>query len=193
MSEEPADDGPRDGKTDASSDDLPAYPGRPDRSDVPDVPPSRDPADPSGSGVTDPDAVDDVPTVRCSICDHEWDLAYELDDLLAGNRAVERFAMDHERHTGHYPDGVTPWIVTCRICPAGEQFLAERPANRFARTHARHTGHPIDVHAPDADVADTVDPAEYGGRARSTPEPQHGDGGGAEQDSDDDDRDGSAR
>ncbi|WP_418281609.1 hypothetical protein [Halorubrum sp. DTA98] len=97
-----------------------------------------------------------MPTVACSRCDHEWDLAYELDELAAGNRAVEQFAMDHERHTGHYPDGVTPWIADCRVCPDGSRFLAERPARRFARTHARHTGHPVDLSKPDADVTETV-------------------------------------
>ncbi|WP_459880203.1 hypothetical protein [Halorubrum gandharaense] len=120
------------------------------------MPPSRDPADPSGGRFKDPDAVDDLPTVSCTRCDREWDLAYELDELSAGNRALEQFAMDHERHTGHYPDGVTPWTVDCRQCPAADRFLAERPARRFARTHARHTRHQIDLGKPDADVAETV-------------------------------------
>lgn len=135
-------------------DDLPAFPA--DDVDVPDVPPSRDPADPSGGGFGDPDAIDDLPTVSCSRCDREWDLAYELDELSAGNRALEQFAMDHERHTGHYPDGLTPWTVDCRQCPAADRFLAERPARRFALTHARHTRHEVDLGKPDADVSETV-------------------------------------
>ncbi|MDY7082357.1 MAG: hypothetical protein SXQ77_08140, partial [Halobacteria archaeon] len=61
----------------------------------------------------------------------------------AGNDALEQFAIDHYRHTGHYPDDVTPWMVSCQQCPAGEQFLAERPARRWANTHARHTSHSV--------------------------------------------------
>lgn len=102
------------------------------------------------------DGVDDTPVVACSRCDREWDLAYELDELCAGNQAVEQFAMDHIRHTGHYPDAVTPWIATCRRCPAGEAFLAERPARRWARTHARHARHEVAVEHGD-EVAETVD------------------------------------
>lgn len=89
------------------------------------------------------DGVDDVPTVTCTRCDQTWDLAYELDELRAGNRALEQFALDHHRHTGHYPDALTPWIATCRRCPAGEPFLDERPARRWAETHARHTRHEV--------------------------------------------------
>ncbi|MEF8781185.1 MAG: hypothetical protein V5A46_10950 [Haloferacaceae archaeon] len=96
-----------------------------------------------------PDEVDDVPTVSCSRCDRQWDLAYELDDLRAGNRALEQFALDHERHTGHYPDDVSPWIVACRRCPDGERFLSERPAHRWATTHARHTRHDVQILDPD--------------------------------------------
>jgi len=106
----------------------------------------------STTGVSDhePSAdADGVPTVSCSRCGREWDLSYELDDLRAGNRAVEQFALDHERHTGHYPDDVTPWVVDCRRCPDGDRFLAERPARRWARTHARHTGHEVRVQDPD--------------------------------------------
>jgi hypothetical protein len=92
---------------------------------------------------------DDPPTLTCSRCDRTWDLAYELDELQVGNRAVEQFALDHHRHTGHYPDGVTPWVADCRQCPEAEQFLAERPAGRFARTHTRHTGHTVDLQPPE--------------------------------------------
>lgn len=160
MSDDSSDDdvddatGPVDRADRTERDDLPAFPD--EDSEVPDVLPERDPADPSGGPFTDPDAVDDVPTVSCTRCDREWDLAYELDELSAGNRAIEQFAMDHERHTGHYPDGVTPWIVDCRTCPEGNRFLAERPARRFARTHARHTGHAVSLSKSDAGVSETI-------------------------------------
>lgn len=92
-----------------------------------------------------PDEIDDVPTVGCSRCNTEWDLDYELDELRVGNQAVERFALDHMRHTGHFPDDVTPWVVDCRQCPDRDQFLKERPARRWARTHARHTSHSVQL------------------------------------------------
>ena len=100
----------------------------------------------------DPSApVDGVPTVTCSRCDREWNLAYELDELHAGNRALEQFSLDHERHTGHDPDDVTPWTASCRRCPDGERFLAERPARRWAETHARHTGHAVALEPPESE------------------------------------------
>ena len=95
--------------------------------------------------------MDAVPTVTCSRCDDEWELDFELDELRAGNRAVEQFALDHERHTGHFPDDVTPWLVDCRQCPDGDRYLAQRPARRWARTHARHTGHEVEVRPPAGD------------------------------------------
>ncbi|MXR51809.1 hypothetical protein GRX03_09350 [Halovenus sp. WSH3] len=98
------------------------------------------------------DPPDRTPTVSCSRCDREWDLDYELEELHAGNNAVEQFAMDHYRHTGHYPDDVTPWQVDCRECPNGEQFLGERPARRFARTHARHTRHTVELTPPESET-----------------------------------------
>jgi hypothetical protein len=97
---------------------------------------------------TAPDA-DEHLTMTCSRCGRSWDLAYELDELQVGNRAAEQFALDHHRHTGHYPDGVSPWVANCQQCPETEQFLAERPAERFARTHARHTGHDLALESPD--------------------------------------------
>lgn len=103
------------------------------------------------------DEVDDTPTIACSRCDREWDLAYELDELQVGNQAVEQFALDHLRHTGHYPDDATPWIVSCRRCPDGEEFLSERPARRWAETHARHTRHDVDLHHPDHDEPTVVE------------------------------------
>ena len=89
-----------------------------------------------------------APTVSCERCDREWTLDREFDDLGPGSHAIEEFALDHERHTGHYPDDVTPWLADCRRCPDGERYLAERPARRFARTHARHTGHAVELRPP---------------------------------------------
>lgn len=110
-----------------------------------------------------PDDVDDVPTVTCSRCDREWDLSYELDELQVGNRAIEQFALDHERHTGHFPDGVSPWVIECQRCPGGEMFLAERPARRWAETHARHTGHAVEITHAERDDASVVAPDDSDG------------------------------
>ncbi|WP_435194698.1 hypothetical protein [Natronomonas sp. EA1] len=93
-----------------------------------------------------------VPTVTCSRCDSEWELDFELDELMAGNRAVEQFALDHERHTGHFPDDVTPWRVDCRRCPGGEAYLEERPARRWALVHHRHTRHAVELRPPGAEA-----------------------------------------
>jgi hypothetical protein len=92
-----------------------------------------------------PHDIDDTPTVACTTCDHEWTLTYELEELQVGNQSFEQFALDHKRHTGHFPDEVTPWVATCRQCPDGELFLSERPARRWAKTHARHTRHTVEV------------------------------------------------
>ncbi len=105
--------------------------------------------------MSNPPPPDDVPRVSCTRCDREWDLAYELDELRAGNRALEQFSLDHEHHTGHYPDDVTPWRVTCTRCPARERFLAERPARRWAVTHARHTRHAVALRSPE-DTSETI-------------------------------------
>lgn len=93
----------------------------------------------------------DAPTVSCSRCGRTWELRYELDELKVGNRALERFALDHRRHTGHYPDDVTPWIAGCRRCPDEDVFLSEQPARRWAQTHARHTRHKVAVQPPSGD------------------------------------------
>lgn len=104
------------------------------------------------------DPIDGVPTVTCTRCDREWTLEFELEELHAGNRAVEQFALDHERHTGHFPDHVATWVAGCRQCPAGDQYLAERPARRWATTHTRHTGHTVELQPPaDGDPAELVD------------------------------------
>ncbi len=105
-----------------------------------------------------PDDVDDVPTVTCSRCSRSWDLAYELDELRVGNQAVEKFALDHRQHTGHFPDDVTAWVADCRQCPEREEFLAERPARRWAETHARHTRHALELRGGEADEPAVVDP-----------------------------------
>jgi hypothetical protein len=109
-----------------------------------------------GGGI-DPDGIDDTPTVTCGRCDAEWDLAYELDTLRVGNRALERFALDHKRHAGHFPDEVQPWSVACTECDDGDEFLAERPARRWAETHARHTGHAVTLGGADG-ASTTVEP-----------------------------------
>lgn len=96
------------------------------------------------TGRTD-EHVDDLPTVSCAICDREWTLAYELEDLGVGNLAPEQFALDHMRHTGHFPDEISAWRVTCRHCPEGVDRLEERPARRWAETHRRHTGHAVEI------------------------------------------------
>lgn len=100
----------------------------------------RPPADPAG--------VDDTPTIACERCGREWDLAYELDEVQVGNQAVEQFALDHRRHTGHFPDGVATWRAECRRCPEGAERLSEQPARRWAETHARHTGHAVELQPP---------------------------------------------
>ena len=104
----------------------------------------------------DADAADNTPTVTCSQCDRTWELEYELDSLYAGNQAFEQFALDHKRHTGHFPDDVTPWIADCNRCPAAERYLDEGPARRWAETHARHTSHPVGLTHTPSDVAVTV-------------------------------------
>lgn len=107
-----------------------------------------------------PHEVDDVPTISCSICDREWQLTYELDELRVGNRAVEQFALDHKRHTGHFPDEVMPWVVTCTECPDGEAYLEERPADRWAHAHARHARHTVIVEHESIDGDRTIEPPE---------------------------------
>jgi hypothetical protein len=103
--------------------------------------------------------IDDTPTITCSRCDRSWDLAYELDEMQVGNQAVEQFALDHMRHTGHFPDDVTPWLADCRRCAEGERFLGEGPARRWAETHARHTRHEVALTPPRGDVT-IVSPPE---------------------------------
>ncbi len=89
--------------------------------------------------------------MSCSRCGESWELSYELDELQVGNRALERFALDHRRHTGHFPDDVTPWLVDCRQCPDEDAFLSAAPARRWAETHARHTRHEVRVEPPEGE------------------------------------------
>ena len=117
-----------------------------------------DPGDGPPTGPAGTDAVDDVPTIACARCGQEWTLSYELDDLGLGNQAVEQFALDHMRHTGHFPDDVSTWRATCRRCPEGVDRLSERAALRWARTHARHTRHPVQVAHATADERTLVEP-----------------------------------
>jgi len=105
------------------------------------------------------DHVDDVPAVSCSRCGRTWALGYELDALQVGNRALERFALDHRRHTGHFPDEITPWLVDCRACPDEDAFLSEDPARRWARTHARHT---VELTPPEGESERVGAPHEQG-------------------------------
>ena len=109
---------------------------------------------------TDPNAVDDTPTIACERCGRTWDLRYELDELNVGNQAVEQFALDHQRHTGHFPDGISTWTARCRQCPESVQRLSESPTRRWARTHARHTNHTVAVDHADLEEPLLVDAPE---------------------------------
>ena len=111
-----------------------------------------------GSAAPPADAeIDDTPTVSCERCDREWDLAYELDDMGVGNQAVEQFALDHQRHTGHFPDGVATWRATCRNCPEMVERLSEHGVDRWARTHVRHTRHRVELHHATDDETTIID------------------------------------
>jgi hypothetical protein len=116
----------------------------------------RDPANssrPGAQGDEPPESGsdrDDAPTVSCTRCGAEWDLSHELDELRVGNQALEQFALDHKRHTGHFPDDVSTWRAVCLRCPEGVERLSEDAAHRWAETHARHTRHGVEVrHASD--------------------------------------------
>jgi hypothetical protein len=120
------------------------------------VPTSPDDIDGTPPAVDEP--VDDTPTITCSRCDRTWELTYELETLYAGNQAFEQFALDHKRHTGHFPDDVSPWLVDCQQCRDEDAYLDERPARRWAETHARHTGHPVDLSYVAGDVDERIEP-----------------------------------
>ncbi|WP_101297958.1 hypothetical protein [Halegenticoccus soli] len=96
--------------------------------------------------------IDDTPIVSCTTCGREWDVSYELDELGVGNQALEQFALDHKRHTGHYPDDVTTWRADCLRCPEEVERLSGDAARRWARTHARHTRHAVEIrHSTDGE------------------------------------------
>ncbi|ELZ50080.1 hypothetical protein C464_03105 [Halorubrum coriense DSM 10284] len=59
---------------------------------------------------------------------------------------------------------MTPWTARCERCPAGERFLAERPARRWAETHARHARHAVSLEAPSGDSA-VVSPGDEADRS----------------------------
>ena len=109
--------------------------------------------------------IEDLPTISCSRCNRTWKIDYELEELSAGNRAIEQFALDHERHTGHFPDDVTPWIASCRRCPDRERYLTEHPTRRWAITHTRHTGHSVELRDPSGNSASiTANDAGWAGK-----------------------------
>ncbi len=102
--------------------------------------------------MTADDASDDpgnAPTVSCRRCGREWDLGDELDAV--GNSAFEQFALDHRRHTGHFPDGIATWRAVCRHCPERAERIEESGVRRWARTHARHTDHAVDIEGSDGE------------------------------------------
>ncbi|QCC51801.1 hypothetical protein [Halapricum salinum] len=115
--------------------------------------------DPEPDAPSDPDAVDDTPTIACERCGRAWDLDYELDEMAVGNLAVEQFALDHQRHTGHFPDGISTWQAECRNCPEEVQRLEESAARRWAETHARHTRHTVAVTHADGETTLVDGPA----------------------------------
>lgn len=117
-----------------------------------------DPDDDPETGVPEtPEDVDDTPTISCERCGRSWDLDYELDEMAVGNRAVEQFALDHQRHTGHFPDDVSTWLATCRQCPEQVQRLEENAVRRWAKTHARHTRHTVAIEHADSEETTVID------------------------------------
>jgi len=100
--------------------------------------------------VNGPDEPHNSPTVTCRRCGREWNLTEELSAV--GNQAFEQFALDHKRHTGHFPDGVETWRAVCRHCPERAERLEEGAARRWAQTHARHTAHDVTLHDTDGET-----------------------------------------
>ncbi|MEF8814580.1 MAG: hypothetical protein V5A55_12285 [Halovenus sp.] len=96
-----------------------------------------------------PTDIDDTPTITCERCGRSWDLGYELDEMAVGNQAIQQFALDHHRHTGHFPDGISTWLASCRQCPETVERLEETAARRWAQTHARHTRHTVAIEHAD--------------------------------------------
>jgi hypothetical protein len=102
----------------------------------------------------------DAPTISCERCDREWDLAREFDQLGVGNHAVEQFALDHKRHTGHFPDGIRTWRARCRNCPEEAERLSRDAATRWGETHARHTRHRVELRHAHDDETTVIGPDE---------------------------------
>ncbi|MCU4799974.1 hypothetical protein OB920_06280 [Halobacteria archaeon HArc-gm2] len=105
-------------------------------------------------GPTRSPATDDL-TVSCERCDREWDLSDELQAV--GNQAFEQFALDHRRHTGHFPDSVETWRASCRNCPEEAERLDEGAVHRWAETHARHTRHDVEIRHATAEEVSVVE------------------------------------
>lgn len=101
---------------------------------------------------------DRIPTISCRRCDREWDLEYELEELGVGNQAIEQFALDHQRHTGHFPDDVSTWRARCRHCPEEVERLSESAIRRWAEVHARHASHVVAYRQASMDESTIVDP-----------------------------------
>jgi len=98
---------------------------------------------------------EDPPTVSCKRCDREWDLSDELETV--GNQAFEQFALDHRRHTGHFPDSIETWRAVCRNCPEEAERLGQGAAHRWAETHARHTRHDVEIRHATAEERSLVE------------------------------------
>jgi hypothetical protein len=101
------------------------------------------------NGPDDTETPANDPTISCRRCGREWDLGAELEAV--GNQAFEQFALDHRRHTGHFPDGIETWRVECRHCPETAERIDGDAARRWAHTHVRHTDHAVTVHSADGD------------------------------------------
>jgi hypothetical protein len=116
---------------------------------------------PPGDGFpTDDFDPEEAPTVTCQRCDQTWDLAREFENLGVGNHAVEQFALDHRRHTGHFPDEIRTWRAKCRHCPEEAERLASDAATRWAETHARHTRHEVEIRHAHGDETTVVEPTD---------------------------------
>lgn len=115
--------------------------------------------DDSGPSDDNPASTDDfdAPTISCQRCDREWDLSTEFEKLGVGNHAVEQFALDHQRHTGHFPDGIATWRAICRNCPEEAERLSNDGVTRWAETHVRHTRHAVEIHHARSDETTLVE------------------------------------
>ncbi|MFB6188540.1 MAG: hypothetical protein ABEI57_01530 [Halapricum sp.] len=62
-----------------------------------------------------------------------------------------------QRHTGHFPDGISTWQVTCQQCPEQIQRLEDIAARRWTKTRARHTRHTVAIEHADAAETTVID------------------------------------